>query len=64
MATNVRYADKLQEGSVSLERKGDNFILSNLETGITTRFTKNDYRKALDNFKMWTKMSNKRFADW
>ncbi len=62
MATNVKYADKLQQGNVTLERQGDNFILTNLATNITTRFTKNDYKKALDNFKMWTRMSNKRFA--
>lgn len=60
----IRYADKLREGNISLEKKDNVFILANLDTGITTRFNPRDYVKALENFKMWTRMNNKRFADW
>lgn len=60
----IRYADKLKKGSITLENKDNAFILTNLETSITTRFSPRDYAKALENFKMWTRLANKRFADW
>jgi hypothetical protein len=60
----IRYAEKLQKGSIILEKKDNAFILSNLDTGINARFSPREYTRAIENFQMWTRVSHKRFADW
>ena len=60
----IRYADKLRKGNITLENKDNAFILTNLDTGISTRFSTRDYTRAIENFQMWTRLAHKRFADW
>ena len=60
----IRYADKLRKGNITLEKKDNVFILTNLDTGISTRFSTRDYARAIENFQMWTRLAHKRFADW
>ena len=60
----IRYADKLRKGNITLENKDNAFILTNLDTGINTRFSTRDYTRAIENFQMWTRLAHKRFADW
>ena len=60
----IRYADKMRKGNITLEKKDNVFILTNLDTGISTRFSPRDYTRAIENFQMWTRLANKRFADW
>ena len=60
----IRYADKLRKGNITLEKKDNVFILTNLDTGISTRFSPRDYTRAIENFQMWTRLAHKRFADW
>ena len=60
----IRYAEKLRKGNITLEKKDNAFILTNLDTGISTRFSTRDYTRAIENFQMWTRLANKRFADW
>ena len=60
----IRYADKLRKGNITLEKKDNVFILTNLDTGISTRFSPRDYTRAIENFQLWTRLAHKRFADW
>ena len=60
----IRYADKMRKGNITLEKKDNAFILTNLDTSISTRFSTRDYTRAIENFQMWTRLANKRFADW
>ena len=60
----IRYAAKMRKGNITLEKKDNVFILTNLDTGISTRFNPRDYTRAIENFQMWTRLANKRFADW
>ena len=60
----IRYADKMRKGNITLEKKDNVIILTNLDTGISTRFSPRDYTRAIENFQMWTRLANKRFADW
>ena len=60
MNHKIRYSDRLSEGNIKLEKKKEFWVLSNTCTQVKIY----NYRKALENFQMWVKMENKRFADW
>jgi hypothetical protein len=62
MGTRLAYGGYIREGVVSLERTEKGFVVSNLDTGIKARFTPSQWKIALENYKMWARMSKKRWA--